>query len=356
MTRVKLDIDNRTIVRVALVVASIWLGLQAVFLMRTALIWLLIAFFLAMALNPPVSYIAKRIPGNSRALATGISYVVVLGVLGTFLASTLPPLVTETRNLVNTIPSRVEELRQSSRDGFIADIIDKYDLTDEAQQLAANLTSRLGDIGGPIVSGIGKVTSSLVAFITILVLTFLMLVEGPQWLELFWSYHPKARREHNKQLALRMYGVVTSYVNGQLLIASIAGLASLVAMVLVDIPNPIALAGVIVMTGLIPLIGATLGAVIIVIVALFQSVGQALIMLIFFVIYQQIENNAIQPYVQSKSLEISPLLVFVAVILGVQSGGLLGGFLAIPVAACLRIIALDYSSQQELKKKAAAAN
>jgi predicted PurR-regulated permease PerM len=149
-----------------------------------------------------------------------------------------------------------------------------------------------------------------------------------------------------------MYNVVTGYVNGQLLIASIAGLTSLVAMVVVGIPNAIALAGVVALTGLIPLIGATLGAVIIVAVALFQSLGQAVFMLIFFIVYQQVENNAIQPYVQSKALEISPLLVLVAVIIGVSLGGLLGGFLAIPVAACARILLLDYIEQRNQAKSA----
>lgn len=348
MTRVKLDIDNRTIVRVMLVAAAFWLAIGILVEIKTALVWLLISFFLAMALNRPVSYLAGRIPGGSRALATGISYVVVLGILGLFLYSTVPTIVSETRKLIQTIPERVEDLRSSSRDGFIADIIDKYSLENEAQELAGNLTNKIGDVGGPVISGIGTVTNSLVAFITILVLTFFMLIEGPQWLELFWSYHPKERRKHHQEQANKMYNVVTGYVNGQLLIASIAGLVSLVAMVIVGIPNPIALAGVISMTGLLPLIGAILGAVIIVTVALFQSITQALLMLAFFIVYQQIENNAIQPYVQSRTLEISPLLVLFSVIVGVQVGGLLGGFLAIPTAASLRILALDFAKQRDL--------
>jgi predicted PurR-regulated permease PerM len=143
-----------------------------------------------------------------------------------------------------------------------------------------------------------------------------------------------------------MYNIVTGYVNGQLLIASIAGLSSLVMMVIIGLPNPIALAGVVALTALLPLIGATLGAVLVVIVALFQSLTQAILMLVFFIIYQQIENNAIQPYVQSRALDISPLLVLVAVIVGIQLGGLVGGFLAIPIAACVKILALDYVQQR----------
>lgn len=346
MSQIKLDIDKSTIVRVMAVAVAFWLGIHAVYQIRGVLVWLVISFFLAMALNPPVSYLAAKIPGGSRALATGVAYIIVLTALGLFFSSTIPPLISETRNLVQTLPEKVQNLRQSSQDGLVADTIARYNLEDEAQELATNLTTRLGDIGGPIVTGIGKVTNSIIAFITILVLTFLMLVEGPQWLELFWRYHPKKRRLQHQALAQRMYHVVTGYVNGQLLIASIAGLSSLVMLVIVGLPNPIALAGVVALTALLPLIGATLGAVIVVLVALFQSLTQAVLMAVFFIIYQQIENNVIQPYVQSRALDISPLLVLVAVLLGIQLGGLLGGFLAIPIAACLKILILHYIEQR----------
>lgn len=350
---VKLDIENRTIIRVMAVVVAFWLGLSLLYQIRGAITLLIISVFLAMALNPPVSYLASKVPRGGRVLATGLAYLVVLSLLSIFVYSTFPPLISETRNLVSTIPQRVENIEEESAGGAVADLIDRYDLGEEAQELAGSVTERLGDIGGPIVTGIGKVTSSLIAFVTILVLTFLMLVEGPQWLELFWAYHPKERRQHHRELARKMYRVVTSYVNGQLIIASIAGLSSLVMLVIVGIPNAIALAGLVALTGLIPLIGATLGAVIVVLFALFQSAGQALVMAIFFIIYQQIENNTVQPYVQSRALDISPLLVLVAVIVGIQLGGLLGGFLAIPVAASLRILAIDYANNRNSSSKTA---
>lgn len=341
MSTTKIDIESKTVVRVMLVIVIFMFTIYAVYKLQNVLVWLLIAFFLALALNPPVSYLSKRIPGNSRALATGISYLVVLSILAVFAFNTVPPLVSETKKLVQTIPQKIETIKNSNQSGFVKEFIERYDLEEEAQQLATNVVKKLGDSGGPVLTGIGFATSSLIAFVTILVLTFFMLVEAPQWLELMWRYHPKERREHHKKLALRMYRIVTSYVNGQLVVASIAGLTSLVAMVIVGLPNPIALAGVITMTALVPMIGATLGALIVVVVALFQSLGQAIIIAIFFIVYQQIENNAIQPYVQSRALEISPLLVLIAVILGVNFGGLIGGFIAIPTAACLRILLLD---------------
>lgn len=346
----KLDVENRTIIRVMAVAIGFWLGLVALYQLRTVIAMLIVAFFLALALNQPVNYLAKRIPGGSRGLATGLAYVIVLSLLGLFIASTAPPLIRETRDFVQTIPQKVEDLKDSSQNGVIAEFITRYDLQDEAEQLTKNVTGRLSDASGPVLSGIGKITSSLVAFITILVLTFFMLVEGPQWNKLFWSYIPKTRRAHHQALAERMYNVITGYVNGQLLIASIAGLTSLVAMVIVGVPNAIPLAGIVAMTGLLPLIGASLGAVIVVLVALAHSLTQAIFIALFFIVYQQLENNTIQPYVQSRALEISPLLVLVAVIVGVSVGGLVGGFLAIPVAACIRIWLLDYIAQRNHQK------
>lgn len=348
---VKLDIESKTIIRIIAVAALFIMGLSFIYQVRSAIVLLVIAFFLAMALNPPVSYLARKIPGGSRAAATGIAYLLVLTALGAFIYSTVPPLVRETQNLINNIPGYVEDFRESSDNGAIADFIERYELDQEAEELVDTLTSRLGDVSGPVVSGIGTVTGGIVSLLTVLVLTFLMLVEGPQWLETMWKYSPSERRDHNKQLAYKMYRVVTGYVNGQLLIALIAGVSSLVMMLIVGLPNPIALAGLVSVFGLIPLIGATLGSAVITIVAAFQSVQTAIVMLLFFIIYQQIENNIIQPYVQSRTLDMSPLLIFVAVILGFTAGGLLGGFIAIPTAGALRILLIDYAEQRQEKNK-----
>ncbi|MDX1765985.1 MAG: AI-2E family transporter [Candidatus Saccharimonadales bacterium] len=347
--RVKLDIENKTIIRLFVVALAFYLGLAFVVQIRGAIVLLIISAFLAMALNPPVSYLAKKVPGGSRGLATGIAYLLVLTALGAFIYATVPPLVDESRKLIETIPERIEDFRESSNDGVVADFIDRYNLDQEAEELADTLTSRLGDVTGPIISGIGTVTGAIVSFLTVLVLTFLMLVEGPQWLELFWSYIPASKREHHQGLARRMYRVVTGYVNGQLLIALIAGTTALIMMLIVGLPNPIALGGLVAIFGLIPLIGATLGSIIITIIAAFQSLSTAVVMLLFFIIYQQIENNIIQPYVQSRTLDMSPLLVFVAVILGFNAGGLLGGFIAIPTAGALRILALDKAEEYKAK-------
>jgi predicted PurR-regulated permease PerM len=212
---------------------------------------------------------------------------------------------------------------------------------------ADDIQGRIKNLPEPVLTTAGRIGSALVSTIAVLVMTFMMLVEGPAWFETILRLQSKQNREHRKELALQMYRVITSYVNGQLLIAAIASFFSLVAMVIAgnvfnESINAIGLAGIIALTGLIPMIGNTLGAAIVVLVCALSSFPLAIAMAIFFLIYQQIENVTIQPYIQSRKNELTPLLVFIAALCGIGLGGLLGGFVAIPLAACLRILAKDY--------------
>ncbi len=347
--RVKLDIENRTIIRIAVLIASVWLSIQIFLQVQHALLLIVVSFFFAMALNRPVNYIASRITKGKggRGLATGIAYMGVLLVVGTFIYLTFPPIINQTTNLINAIPQTLENIRDSSDGGVIAEFIDKYDLQDEADELVANASKELSGVVSPVVSGAGKVAGGIVSVLTVLVLAFFMLIEGPTWMERFWSFTPKDKLAHNKKLASQMQGVVTGYVNGQLLIALLAGVSSLIMMLIVGLPSAIALAGVVAMFALIPMIGAIMGSVVVVLVALTQSLAAALIMLVFFIVYQQIENNTVQPYIQSKALNLSPLLILAAVIVGFALGGILGGFLAIPIVAAGRILLEDYLSQRK---------
>lgn len=348
--RVKLDIENRTIIRIALLIAAVWVSVQIFIQIQHAVLLILFSFFLALALNRPVNYIVSRFTKGKggRGLATAIAYMAVLLVVGGFIYLTFPPIISESTALINTIPEKLEKLRDSSNGGVIAEFIDKYDLQDEADQLVENAKNELSGVVSPVVSGAGKVVGGLVSVLTVLVLTFFMLIEGPTWMERFWAYTPKKKLEHNKKLASQMQGVVTGYVNGQLIIALFAGVSSLTMMLIVGIPNALALAGIVAMFALIPMIGAIMGSLIVVIVSLGQSILVALIMLLFFIVYQQIENNTVQPFIQAKALNLSPLLILAAVIIGFSLGGILGGFLTIPIVAAGRILLEDYLSQRKL--------
>ncbi len=348
----KVTVSNHTLLRIMVAIVAFIVGVNFIQASSSALTLLFVSFFFALALNPPVSFLSRRLPGNSRGLATAISYLVVIGVIGSIAYATIPPLVNQTRQFVQNLPQYVDDIKNG--DNFASKQVDRFQLEDDLEGLQSQLSERLGAFGGPVFSLLQRITANIVTVLTVLVLTFFMLVEGPAWMERGLLLQPKGKREHRKELAAKMYRVVTGYVNGQLLVAFIASVSALTMMSLlkafgIDIPFIIPMATIIFITGLIPLIGNTLGALVVVTVALFESAPAALIMLVFFLIYQQIENNAIQPVVQARAVDLSPLMVLVAAIFGVTLAGFLGALLAIPIAGCLRVILNDYFERRHIQ-------
>ncbi len=349
----KVSISNETVIRVMTLVLAFFLGLQLLYELRPALTLLAVAFFLALALNPPVSYLARRLPGGSRALATAVSYLAVISALALVIYATVPPLVSQSKDFFEKFPTYAEELKHGN--GILAKQVDTFGLEDDIERFQSEYKERVPDAGGPIFNLFQRISANVLSVLTVFVLAFFMLVEGPQWLRRFNEMQPKSKREHRTALLNKMHGVVTGYVNGQLLVAFIGGVTALTAMSVlklfgIEIPFIIPMAAIIFLTGLIPLIGNTLGAIVVVGVSLFSTLLGAIIMAVFFLVYQQIENNAIQPVIQSKAVELSPLLILVAAILGVTLAGFLGALLAIPVAGCIKV--LLYDSVEERRQKA----
>lgn len=356
--KVTVDVETKTVVRV-LVAMGVFVGLIfLVYRLWPALIIVLVSVILALALNAPINTLARKLPGKNRILATTTAFLVLIGVLGTFIYVAVPPVVDQTTKFVQNLPQYVEEIRE--RGGPVADFINHYGLQEQVDQLVEGAQQQAGNIaqgvGSSVLNGIASFFNGFVTILTILVLTFLMLVEGPRWVERFWSLYTNVERmERHQRLALKMYKVVSGYVNGQVVVAGIAaavGLATLLILTSffnVPVSAVIPLTGLIFITDLIPLIGATIGAVIIVLVLLFSDPGAAFVFLVYFVVYQQIENNFIQPLVQSRTVALSALSVLVALILGITLLGLLGGILAIPLAGCIRVLLLDYMEHRKRK-------
>lgn len=340
---INFNITNPTIMRVlGLVIVSI-LALAALRQAKHALVLIFTGFFLALALNGPVHWLASRLPGKrkgSRAAATALSFFVVIAFLIGFLALIVPPLVRQSSTFISAAPSLVQDLQ--AQDSPAGRFIQKYHLQDQVDKFSHQLSGRLGNIGGTAVSGVMKLGSSVFSVLTILVLTFMMLIEGPRWLRFFRDLIPDEHHARADRLALDMYKVIKGYVNGQVVLAFIASCMLLPALLILHVSYPAALVVVVFICGLIPLIGHSIGAVIVTAVALFHSPVTAVVVLAYYILYQQIENYIIQPRIQANSTNMSPLLVFAAVIIGVNFGGLFGGLVAIPVMGCIRIALLDY--------------
>lgn len=301
-----------------------------------------ISAFLALALNPAVSWLSRRLRLKSRVAATGLACVVVMTLLIGFIALVVPPLVKQTNDFVRTVPDTVRDLK--NEDTTAGEFVKRYNLQTQIDKISEDLGNKAQDAPSLVVSTAGKVGGAFIAVITIFVLTFMMLVEGPLWFDRFYAMMPADKRKTYRELGRRMYKVVTGYVNGQVLIAAIAAAFAFTVLTIASrfTPgaevNPAALAGIVFLFGLIPLIGNTLAAIVVVVICLFSSLPLAIVMAIYFPIYQQIENATLQPHIQAKSNQLTPLLVFIAALLGAGFGGLLGAFVAIPAAGCLRIL------------------
>lgn len=346
---VEITVSNATVVKVLLLTISSILVFSAVRKASHALILIFAAFFLALALNLPVHWLSQRIPGKrrgNRTLATGFSFLIIIAFLMGFLASIVPPLVKQTNKFIEAAPSLIEDVR--SEDSELGRFVRKYNLQDQTDKLSKELSDRLGNVSGTAVSSFTRITSSIFSTLALIVLTFMMLIEGPRWIVFARRLIPDKKLPHYEKISGDMYKVITGFVNGQVTLAALAAVMILIPLIAFDVSYPIALMVIVFIAGLIPLVGHSIGAVIVSTVALFNSPISALGVLIYYITYQQLENYVLQPKIQSNSTNMSPLLVFGSVIVGVNFGGLFGGLLAIPVAGCIKILILDYLSTRKL--------
>jgi predicted PurR-regulated permease PerM len=351
----KIEIDTRTFVRFWLVLLGFAAGILVIYKTLSALIIIAVAFFLAIALNPPVSKIAKKLPGKSRVGATAIAYVLVIGVIGTLILTVVPPVIEQTSRFVTTVPSLIDQV--NTKRTVVTELVHRYDLDqqysqalDKIKQQSVDLASNLGNL---LVGSVTSLIMMLATVLFVLVLTFLMLIEGPGWLDKIWSLYsnPKLLSRH-KSLTRRMYKVVTGYVNGQMAVAMIASLCTLATVLvlayLFNMPTNLAFASaaIIFVADLVPLVGATIGAILVSLILLLNNTGSAISFAIYFIIYQQFENNLISPMIQAKAVEISTLSVLISIVIGFALFGVFGGIISIPIGGCIRVLILDHAEHK----------
>lgn len=343
--KTKIELDTGSLVKAIAIVIGALLLLAFVKIISHALTLIFVAFFLAMALNPAVSFIASKLKSQSRVAATGIAYLLVTIFLAGFFALVIPPLFKQTVDYIKDVPATITSFQAD--DTAISRLVEDYNLNDQIDQFSADFKNQFSDVGDPVLSTANRVGAIVVSTIAVFVLTFMMLVEGPLWLKRFFDAQPKKKREQRRRVALRIYKQVTGYVNGQVIVATIAGVFAFVALVIgatifsADI-NEVALAAIVALFALLPLIGATLGAIIVIFACLLVSLPLAITMAVYFIVYQQIENATLQPMIQSRLNNLTPLIVFISALIGVSLGGLVGAFIAIPVAGSIRILIEEY--------------
>ena len=347
-SEISLTITVKTFFKVLLLILVAMAILAAISKALYAITLVFIAFFLAVALNAPVSLIGRHLPGplrGSRSLATALSYLIVVILLAFILYNLIPPIVHQTEVFIGNSPHIVQDIRNNSA---LSQFIDKYHLQGQIDNFSHTLTSDLQHSSGAALTAVTRIATSVFAIITILVLTFMMLVEGPRWLLISRQLLPARHRDHAAELTHDMYRAVKGYVNGQVVLAAVAAVVVLPGMLIFHVSYPITLMAVIFICALIPIIGHSIAIIIVTLVALFHSPFSAIGIFVYYLLYQQIEAYLIQPRLQANTTKLTPLFVFLAIVIGVNFGGLLGGLVAIPVMACIRVAVLDYFSTKHL--------
>ena len=332
----------RSVLRVVGIVLGAALALYLVYLLRTPISWIFVAGFISVAVSGPVNFIGRRM---RRGLAIAIVYVglilIPLGMLGLL----VPPIVEQVNNLVDNAPGYAQDVTDFvNKNERLRNLNEDYDLTTKLQEQAGKLTGKVGDVAGVLGDiGLGLVNSIFTA-VTILTLAIFMTGGGPRWREAFLRQQPHDRGDALRRMFDAIGYATGNYVRGALLQATIAGVSGFLMLEILGIPYAAALAVVVFALDLIPLIGATLGAVLVglVIVIAGDFPIDLIVWAVFSMIYQQVENNVIQPRIQSRAVALEPFLVVVSVLFGSTLFGILGALLSVPVAAAIQIASREY--------------
>ncbi len=346
--RTRIEIDTQTFVRFWLVVFAIGLIGLLLYKAQVGLIIIGVSFFLTMALHRPVTWIAGKLPSKSRVGGTALAYVAVILSLAAVVTLVIPPIIQQTARFAQNVPEFVDSA--SNQWHGVNAIIEQYGLQGQVdaalESVKNNAAAWAGDVGRYVVSGLGSLFSFIAALILVLVLTFLMLIEGPEWMDRVWRlYKDKKRMAEHRRIANRMYGVVSGYITGQLTVSSIGAVAAglmvfALSFIFPTIESSLAMptAAITFVLSLIPMFGATIGGVLIGLLLALNSIPAAIAYVIFFVVYQQIENNFISPNIQAKRIDLSALMVLGAVTIGLYMFGIVGGIIAIPIAGVARVL------------------
>jgi predicted PurR-regulated permease PerM len=333
------DFRTRTVLRVLLIVLCVAITLEVVWIARHVLAWVVIALFLALALNPLVSLIQRR-TSLPRGPAIGIAYLLVVIVIVAVGATFLPKLIDEVNGFVQALPNYVEDLTHGrGRLGFLET---RYQIVEKVREQVQNGgATRLLGLSGAALSVTKSIVTLVVATLTIIFLTFFMLLEGRGWMERIYGLFPDHSQSRVRKIGDDIYKTVGGYVTGNIVISLIAGASATIVLLIMGVPYAVALGLLVAILDLIPLAGATVAGIVVTIVAFLHAIPAGVVVAIFVIVYQQIENHFLQPVIYGRTVQLSALAVLVSVLVGAELAGILGALAAIPVAGSLQVLIRD---------------
>jgi predicted PurR-regulated permease PerM len=342
---VKLVAISLAVIAVAVLLAIVVLHV------RTEIRWVFAALFLALAMLPAVDRVESlRVRGRKvlpRWLAILLVYIALLGFFVFLVLQVVPPIIREFEELGSKAPGYVHDFRQwANQSQEFQDLNRKYDITQALSQQASSIPSKLGDAAGEVRSVTVSILEHLLAAITILALSFFLLLDGRQQGERLLSRMQPGAATRARRIATRIAGVVKAYVSVNLVLAVAAGVFTWLVLELLGVDLAVTMGVIVGFLDLVPLIGFTVGGLLVAIVVAFHGFPGALIVwLAFFLVYQQVQDRVLQPLLYKNAVRVHPAVAIVAILVGGQLAGILGALLAIPTAATIGVLideALDW--------------
>jgi predicted PurR-regulated permease PerM len=339
-----------TILALLGITIGVFLLLEVVWIARQVLTWVLIAIFFALAMNPAVDWF-QRHGIRRRGMATGITVILVFAGLALLGLLFIPTLVREVNGFAQALPGYVDDI--THRRGRLGFLESKYHVTERVRTAVeeGGATRILGLTGTALAITKGIITA-IVATVTIIFMTVFMLLEGPIWMGRFYAMLPERSRARWRGVGDSIYRTVGGYVTGNLLISVIAGITSTLVLLVLGVPYAVALGLLVAILDLIPLAGATIAAIIVCTIGFIHALTAGIILIAFFIVYQQIENHVLQPLVYSRTVQLSPLIILVSVLVGAQIAGVLGALAAIPVAGSIQVVLLSWLEERRKRRTA----
>jgi predicted PurR-regulated permease PerM len=335
--------SSRAVVRIVLTITATVALIYFLYLVRSTLLLVFISVFLAVALGPAVAFFRRRRFSKGLSILT-VYVIIAASIVGVGLL-VVPPVVSQVGALSTDLPRYVKDLRNNKQ---FAKYDDKYHISKKLNDQARKLPSHLGEAAGALQSITVGVFGAIVQLVTVLTMTFFLLLDGERLAGFLLRMRGRDNEERYRRIASDIYSSIAGYVAGNLLISVLAGVTTYVTLAILGVPFAVPLAVLMAFLDLIPLVGATLGGVSIAIVTLFNNFPTSTIVwVIVFIVYQQIENNVIQPVVYRKTVDVPPLLVIVAILIGGSLLGILGALVAIPVAAAIQTVVRDVWAQRD---------
>jgi predicted PurR-regulated permease PerM len=343
-------VARTTLTVIGLVLLTL-LGLFLVYQTSRVLVWMLIAAFFATALHPLANWMERHVTWCKRWLSTLVVFIVVFAILGGLIALFVVPLVREGTQFADQAPKLLEDARAGR--GPVGGLLERFHVINWLQQHSAQIQAYLGGVGGTTLALVRGAATTVAGIVTIFVLAYLMVLEAPLLVDGFLAIFPERRSERIRRVGHDCAKTITGYISGNLLISVICGVLTYVVLLIMHVPFAGLIALFVAIADLIPLVGATLGAVVATAAGFVHSITAGIVVLVFFVVYQQLENHLLQPLILARTVKVNPLAVLISILIGVELAGILGALLAIPVAGMIQIIVRDVwdTRRGELKKE-----